>query len=180
MKKINIILTIVVFGLFLSACGSDSDDIPTLGATPTSVAADAEINDEAKVMAFTQCMREQGIEFKDPMVDSDGNVQRPELVEATSYSRQEIRDASEECQHFLEGLTLGRGREDLSELVDQLIELAICLRDKGYDMDDPTAETLKQWQTDFRQQFDWDAPGARDDFQECGGDTGNRNDTNRN
>jgi hypothetical protein len=51
--------------------------------------------------------------------------------------------------------------------VDQMVELATCLRKKGYDVDDPTAETLKQWGKDFRVEFPWDDPAAKEAYEEC-------------
>jgi hypothetical protein len=112
-------------------------------------------------------MRDEGIEFKDPVVDSDGNVQRPELVEGVTYTRAELAEPYEACAHHLEGLTFGREREDMTERVDQFVALATCLREKGYDVDDPTAETIDQWGVDFRAEFDWDDPDAKAAYEEC-------------
>ena len=67
----------------------------------------------------------------------------------------------------IEGLSLRREREDVSERIDELVALATCLRDKGYDVDDPTAETLDQWGADFRVQFDWDDLEARTAYEVC-------------
>ncbi len=106
-------------------------------------------------------MRDQGIEYKDPVVDSDGNVQRPQLVEGVTVTCEELAAPYAACAHHLEGLTLGRERSDVSEQVDSLVALAICLREKGYDVDDPTAETLEQWGMDFRVEFPWDDPAAQ-------------------
>jgi hypothetical protein len=64
-------------------------------------------------------------------------------------------------------MTLGRERPEVSEQVDQGVALATCLREKGYDVDDPTTETLSQWQVDFRVEFDWDDPKAQAAYKEC-------------
>jgi hypothetical protein len=84
-KSIPIIIVIII-GLVLGACGSVSKDVPSIAATPTVVSEKEPLNDEAKVMAFSQCMRDKGIEYKDPVVDSEGYVQQPELVEGVTYS----------------------------------------------------------------------------------------------
>ncbi len=55
----------------------------------------------------------------------------------------------------------------MSERVDQFVALATCLRDKGYDVDDPTAETLQVWLGDFRAEFDWGDPEAMEAYEEC-------------
>jgi hypothetical protein len=161
------LILIVVIGLLLVACGSDSKDVPSLGATPTPEVEDAVLDDEAKVMTFVQCMRDQDIEYKDPVVDSEGNVQRPEFVEGVTYTREEIAVPYEVCSEHLVGLTLGRERGDISEKIDEYVALAECLNEKGYEVDVPTAETLKTWLTDFRVEFDWDDPEAKEAYEEC-------------
>lgn len=160
-------LLLAAMGLVLVACGSSAEDVPSLGATPTAVVEEKPLDDEAKVMAFTQCMREQGIELKDPVVDADGNVQQPELVEGGTMTREEWKEPYTACAHHLEGLSFGTEREDATEMVDQIVELAACLRDKGYDVDDPTAETFDQWRSDFRAEFPWDDPAAQKAYEEC-------------
>ena len=163
------LILVVAIGLLLAACGSSSNDVPSLGATPTAVVEQETLDDEAAVMAFVQCMREEGIEFKDPVVDSDGNVQQPEFVEGFTITRAELAEPYAACFHHIEGLTFGRERGDLSEQVDQFVVLATCLRDKGYDVEDPTAETLEQWGVNFRVEFDWDDPAAMEAYEECSG-----------
>ena len=166
-NKYDKLILVVMVSLLLAACGSTSDDVPSLGATPTPDVEIVVLDDETKVMAFVQCMRDQSIEYKDPVVDSQGNVQRPEFVEGFEYSREELAAPYEACSEHLEGLTFGREREDVSEQVDLFVALAECLHKKGYDMDDPTAETLKTWQADFRMEFDWDDPEAMEAYEEC-------------
>ena len=166
-NKLTTLVFLAAIGLFLVACGSASDDVPSLEATPTAVVEEKTLDDEAKVMAFVQCMRDQGIELLDPGVDSEGNVQAPELAEGVEMSREEWNEPYEACSEHLEGLTFGRGRGDVTERVDQFVALATCLRDKGYDVDDPTAETLQVWLGDFRAEFDWDDPAAMEAYEEC-------------
>jgi hypothetical protein len=167
-NKWTTLILVALLGLFLVACGSSADDVPSLEPTPTPVIEEENIlDDEAKVMAFVQCMRDRGIEYKDPVVDSDGNVQRPQLVDGVTVTRKELAKPYGACAHHLEGLSFGKERKEITELVDQMVELADCLRDKGYDVDDPTAETMKQWQVDFRVEFPWDDPEAKKAYEEC-------------
>jgi len=166
-NKLAKLMLVAAVGLVLAACGSTSDGVPSLGATLTAVVEEEPLDDEAKMMAFVQCMRDQGIKFKDPVVDAEGNVQRPEYVEGFTATREELGAAYEVCGHHLEGLTLGRERRDVSGQVDWFVALATCLRDKGYDVDDPTAETLQVWLGDFRATFDWDDPEAKAAYEEC-------------
>jgi hypothetical protein len=165
--KLTTLVFLAAIGLVLVACGSNINDVPSLGATPTAVVEEEPLDDEAKVMAFVQCMRDQGIEYKDPVVDSEGNVQRPEFVEGFTATREELAEPYAACAHHLEGLTLGRQHADVSERVDQFVALATCLNDKGYEVEEPTAETLGVWLSDFRTTFDWDDPKAKAAYEEC-------------
>ncbi len=181
-NKLAKLIFVAAIALTLVACASNSadnkhpSDVPSLNTDetqrvePTTDAADPVPDDEAKMMAFTQCIRDQGIELLDPGVDSEGNVQRPQLAEGAEVTREEFGAAMEVCGEHLEGLTLGRERQDVSERIDELVALATCLREKDYDIDDPTAETLDQWQIDFRVEFNWDDPAAVADYEECNAD----------
>jgi len=169
-KPITFIAMAVISILILAACGSDSPDVPSLGATPTPVTAEEALDNEARMMAFTQCLREQGIEVRDPVVDSEGNVDKPEFIEG--YDKEALGATWEACAEHLEGFTFERKRVDMSEVVDQWVAIATCLRDKGYDVDDPTAETLGQWLGDFKERIDWKDPAAVADYEECSGDAG--------
>jgi hypothetical protein len=171
-----LIALVAAAALFAVACSSGSADVASLegadGTADTNTATDAAdtiLDGEAAMMAFVQCMREQGIEYEDPVVDSDGNVQKPELVEGLTVTKEEFGAAYEVCGEILEGLTFGKKRQDVSETVDELVALAECLRDKGFEVDEPTAETLDIWYAEFKQQFDWDDPAAMAAYEECSG-----------
>ena len=45
--------------------------------------------------------------------------------------------AREVCGEYLEGVTTGFRRGDDTEFQDRLFEYAACMRENGYDMDDP-------------------------------------------
>lgn len=181
-NKLATLILVAAIALVLAACGSDSADVPSLRTTgdtqvvePTADAADGLRDDEAAMMAFTECLRDQGIEVYDPVVDSEGNVEKPEFAEGVDPKREEFGAAWKACAEHLEGFTFGKKRADVSDQVDQLdqfLVLATCLRDKGYDVDDPTSETLDQWMGDFKEVFDWKDPAVMADYEECAGDTG--------
>ena len=86
--------------------------------------------------------------------------------------KKEWGSAWEACSEHLEGFTAERKRVDMSEQIDQFLVLTACLREKGYDVDDPTAETLGQWQAEFKQGFNWKDPATEVDFQECASEAG--------
>ena len=174
-NKLTTIILLITFALLLAACGASSTDVPSLRSVenaqqeePAATTGDALADNEAKMMAFTQCMRDQGVELLDPVVDADGNVGKPQLASGAEWTKKD-RTSWEACDEHLEGFVFERKRVDMSEVVDQAIELATCLRDKGYDVDDPTAETLAQWRGDFKDAINWDDPAAVADYEECSG-----------
>jgi hypothetical protein len=167
----KLMLLTAIFPLLL-ACGSSSDDVPSLAATPTAVVEKGSIDDEAKVMAFVECMRDEGIELNDPVVDADGNVQPPKVVEGVKLTREEWAAPFEVCGHYIEGISFGRERSDMSKWVDRFVALATCLNEKGFDVDEPTAETIDQWGFDFRVVFDWDDPDAMAAYEACSSEEG--------
>ena len=116
------------------------------------------------------------MEIIDPVVDPDGNVQKPELVEGSVISKEEWNAAFEVCGEIIENITFGKEEVDRSEQVDEYLALAACLRDEGFDVEDPTAETLDIWMTDFKNVFDWDDPDAQAAFETCMGGSSGSND----
>ena len=63
LQKTLILTVSAIIGLGLSACASLSESVPSLGATPTAIVEQEPLDDETNVMAFVQCMRDQGIEY---------------------------------------------------------------------------------------------------------------------
>jgi hypothetical protein len=49
------------------------------------------------------------------------------------------------------------------------------MREKGYDLEDPTAETLEVWMGDFKNIIDWDDPDVMTNYEECMGSSSNSN-----
>ncbi len=138
-------LLVAVLALVAAACGGSSEagGVASLsGDTDTTSAGDdadpAEIDQEEAVIALTECLREQGVDLEDPSVDSDGNVRlgQPDL-DGIDDPREVLGEAFEACEDSLDGVVLGFGRPDDTEIQDTLYEFAACMRDNGYDMPDP-------------------------------------------
>ncbi len=91
---------------------------------------------EASLLAFAQCVREQGIDLPDPGVGPDGGFEfiggLDEEIDPDALL--EARDA---CSQHLEGLTLEQFGLDQTDIEDRLYEYAACMRDNGYDLPDP-------------------------------------------
>lgn len=152
----------VLIGLLmvLGACGSgdagaegvasldgQSSDVVAAGDEAGQPAEEAEteteITQEEALLAFAQCMRENGADMEDPTVDADGNLvfgrfggQEPGQV---SDEDREARGAAREaCSAELEGAALGFREVDQTALQDNLLAFAQCMRDNGYEeMEDP-------------------------------------------
>jgi len=149
----RLLLLVAVLALVAAACGGSAgadEGVASLDNTaPLDGASDPtvvpEMTQEEALLAFTACMREAGVDIDDPTVDGEGNLRiaRPnagagaEGGDAGNLDREAFRAAREECGEFLEGVALGFRDEDRTELEDQLLEFAACVRDNGYPMDDP-------------------------------------------
>ena len=180
MKRLTFAAIAVIGILILSACATSSADVASLSETegtkavaPTAKATDTLASNEAMMMAFTQCLRDRGMAVLDPVVDSDGNVDKPEFVEGAGTEKRDWGAVWEACDHHLKGFVWEQKRVDRSEELDGYLALAACLSEKGYDVVEPTAETLDQWMGDFKQTFDWEDRKVMQAYQACiGGKTG--------
>ncbi len=113
-----------------------------------------DLTDEERLLAFAGCMRDNGVDFPDPVVEADGTVTFGALREIGRDP--DLPAARETCQDLVAGLAFGPGQGgfDLVELQDTLLEFARCMRDNGVDMGDPDLSRI--------------GPGADDDGQAGG------------
>ena len=127
---------------------ADEESIETEAAAGEALAEPEDLTDEERLLAFAECMRENGVDFPDPVVEADGTVIfgfRPggggdglgRLGEIGRDS--DLPAARQACGGMLEGLAFGPGQGgfDPIELQDTLLEFAQCMRDNGVDMGDP-------------------------------------------
>ena len=142
---------LVVLAVMASACSDDSapSSVASLETTPTTTSPvesepDPLADSEAAMLAFTQCLRGQGIDIDDPTVDANGNLQlAPIAFEATVDDPSEIPDPSKfeallaPCEEHLEGIVMNASPVDTTEMEDSLLAYAGCMRDNGVDMPDP-------------------------------------------
>jgi hypothetical protein len=176
--KFTLITLFWIITIALTACGGgpESSDVPTM--QETQPAANEEngttpvTDNESMMMAFTECLREQGLDVADPIIDADGNIGKPAPVSGGEFEKGALEAVWEACEEHLEGFTAEEESIDISEQVDQAVALAACLRDRGYDVADPTAESLDQWFDGFKDTIDRDDPAAITDYEECSTETG--------
>ncbi len=155
--KPRLIVLLLAFGLLAGACGGSADadeGVATLETTATSAVeseagdsdAQQSVDAEQAMLDLAACLRDQGLDIEDPTVDSEGNVQFGGFRGAPSQDggepgidRDLMQSAMEACQSELEGVSLGFGDRgfDQTEMQDTLVEWAACMRENGYEMDDP-------------------------------------------
>ncbi len=149
MRRTTIAL-LAVLATVAGACGGsasgsgvatleDTTATTPVGNDSTSV---SEVDTETQMLAFAQCMRDEGVDMEDPMVDADGNLgfggfRGPAQSGGTDGPPEGFRAALDVCRPLLEGLELGFGQRDQTEFQDTLLAFAQCMRDNGYAMDDP-------------------------------------------
>jgi len=151
-----------VLAVALVACGdagsgtgvASLENVSSSAEVGAEVEGSADRDVETQMLAFAHCMRDAGVDMEDPRVDADGNLgfgafRGPGQDGDQTGPPEGFREAIDQCQPLLEGLELGFGLGDQTELQDTLVEYAQCMRDNGYAMDDPDL-------SDF-------GPGAADD-----------------
>ncbi len=146
----------LVAGLVFAACGGSVDSADGVAsleevtdAEPTTETTVAEeVDQEQAVLDLVQCLRDEGLDVADPEVDADGNVNLRGLfrqAEEAQLDPDAVDAAMEACSDLLEGVQLGLAQDfDFTEIQDQLLEFAACMRDNGYDMPDPDLTTFGQ------------------------------------
>jgi hypothetical protein len=152
-----VVLTAAGCGGSGSSGGIASLDAGDEGATATTAATGTTMDQEQAMLDFAQCMRDQGIDMADPTVDANGNFQmmRPsgsgEGGEFNPADREAMQAARDACTQYLEGITQGFDRPDMTEMQDLMLQYAACMREHGVDMPDP----------DFSTTDDAGGPGGR-------------------
>jgi hypothetical protein len=143
--------TVLVVGLV--ACGgsgSSSSKVATLdstggggGASATSTTLSKKAQQDA-ILSYAACMRQNGVDMKDPTFDADGNVAaggggfRAQGIDPRSTAFQTAQKA---CGSIIQGIDFGPGRRrnfDPTKLQAAFNDFTACLRDKGVQVNDIT------------------------------------------
>ena len=151
----QLIVMIAALALVLAACGgSGSNGVATLeDAESEALVEDIEdaagdVTDEEALLAFAQCMRDNGVEnFQDPVVDTDGSVGfafgrgggNQDGGPFGGVGQEVVQGAFQACSDNLENVAFGPGGGDFDqeEFQDTFIEFTTCLREEGLEIDDP-------------------------------------------
>ena len=156
---------------------STTDDGGGSSADSGAEAAESGQTDEELALAFAQCMRDEGVDFEDPTVNADGSIQ---LFNGAAQGTnggdggrfdEATQDALAVCGDLVEGASFLPGGGDLTELEDEFLEFAQCLRDQGLDVDDPDLSDgfAGDGRGPFGDGFDPRAPENADAIDACQG-----------
>ena len=140
---------VLALTMSVTACGSKDDDpgVATLngsdgdgdGSDDDGGEADSEEELEEQALAFSQCMRENGVpDFPDPNIE-DGRIEM--RIGGPDGAGEIDQDAMEKAMKECEDLAPRGGgnfsEEDRQQMQDAFLEYAQCMRENGYDMPDP-------------------------------------------
>lgn len=144
---------ILALSLVAGACSDDGGlvQVASLESDTADTAEETEPNGgdllaeaEIAMLAFAQCLREEGFDVGDPTVDADGNVQLPPIKMTTEVAgtdpEEGLADLNERmasCEEHLEGVVMTGPSGNASGFEDTLLEYTQCMRSNGYDMPDP-------------------------------------------
>jgi hypothetical protein len=146
------LILVAALGLLLAACGGDDgtqgiaslQESTTAGDDSSTTTAGA-VDPEQAVLDFAACMREHGVDMPDPEINSAGGgigfgftIQGEASDQGPGAAQmQQMQEANEACQHFLEGVVQEFDRPDMTEMQDQMLAFSQCMRDHGIDYPDP-------------------------------------------
>jgi len=168
-KRITTALAVLAVAGLLAACGSDgsggsddsagSDDVASLSDDDSNEQAQADdTDDEAELLDWVECMRDEGIDIPDPTRDEDGNLviegpgirigsggaggtssdDGPADGDEPDVDPEQMDAAMEAC-----GEPPALGPNDISDedrqaMEESALEFAQCMRDQGIeDFPDP-------------------------------------------
>lgn len=133
--------------LALAGCGgggSGNDQVASLaeGTTASASAGATSAEDsEKEVLAYVECLRDNGADVPDPTFDADGNMTLGGAsgsgAGVQGLDQDALSKAQEACGDVPAGITSALGDIDQSQFQDAALEFAKCMRKEGVDVGDP-------------------------------------------
>ena len=150
-RTLKVMALVAALTFVLAACGTDSEsaaqgELATLETSSTSdISKEAvevvEDDAETTVLAFAECLRDEGVNVGDPTLNADGSVDMQSMRSADfDPGDPGVQEALDTCGPMLDDIALTGQDVDQTELEDNLLAVAECLRDAGYDVDDPNLD----------------------------------------
>jgi predicted small lipoprotein YifL len=122
----------------------DTSPDATTDGTTADTTADAPTDPEEAMLAFTECMRDHGVDMPDPQMSkpATGGAKPGNAVIAVEGDPNDptFQKANEACEPLMANMRseLEDDPERLAEMKADMREFAQCMRDHGVDMPDPT------------------------------------------
>ena len=154
MKKYLNIFLLLIFVL-ISACSSSDDsqgvvstqDLSTVTTVTTIVedVVEETLSPEDAELLLARCLRDRGYDVQDPKNDESlRSVLTPIFIAADERGRIELFETIQICAEE-NNIPLGdnsdfENPEDVADRLDTELEFAQCLRGKGIEVEDPSAE----------------------------------------
>ena len=154
MKKYLNIFLLLIFVL-ISACSSSDDsqgvvsteDLSTVTTVTTIVedVVEETLSPEDAELLLARCLRDKGYDVQDPKNDEGlRSVLTPIFIAADERGRTELFQTIQTCAEE-NNIPLGdnadfENPEDVAERLDTELEFAQCLRGKGIEVEDPSAD----------------------------------------
>jgi hypothetical protein len=154
MKKYSNIFLLLIFVL-ISACSSSDDsqgvvsteDLSTVTTVTTIVedVVEETLSPEDAELLLARCLRDNGYNVQDPKNDEGlRSVLTPIFIAADERGRTELFQTIQTCAED-NNIPLGgnadfENPEDVADRLDTELEFAQCLRGKGIEVEDPSAD----------------------------------------
>ena len=147
---------IIFISIIISACSTpdssqgvvSTQDLST-ETTVTTIIEDVveeTLSPEDAQLLLARCLRDSGYDVKDPKNDEGlRSVLTPIFLAADEKGRTELFETIQVCAEE-NNIPLGdnadfENPEDVADRLDTELEFALCLREKGIEVEDPNAET---------------------------------------
>lgn len=146
----RIIVPVLLLALVAAGCGPGGDEAQGIASLSDDAAAAplegdgdsaaADMDSEEAMLAYAECLRDQGLDVEDPEVGEDGQVRLGQLFRVdgeSTFDREQMREAMEACSVYRDAITTQFEDVDRTDMEDQIYEYAACMRENGYEMADP-------------------------------------------
>lgn len=148
----------------LNGCGSAAEDDG--GSTGDEDLSAAEREDA--MLDFAACMRDNGVPMDDPEPGGRGGL----IVNGQEVDQETLRAAEEECHHLIEDALPEEGEMEIDpEQREAMLAQAQCMRERGWDMPDPTFDGGRV-EVGLGEGIDPADPAFQKDHEECAEESG--------
>lgn len=147
-----------------------ASDAPAGDAEDTDDTGEEDLDPQDAMLKFAQCMREHGVDMEDP--EPGGGV----MVNGEGIPEEQMEAAQDACQKWMDMAEPRDGGGELSEEEKQrFLDMAACMRERGYDFPDPEFDGGRV--TQRIQKGEGDEPGPEDpgfeqDRKDCEAEAG--------